>query len=273
MTEIPWAMGCCESGGESIYYEVSGPPDGDVLVLGHGAGGNRMVWFQQVPFFARRYRVVTWDQRGFGGSTNVNDAATPRNAGTDLLRVLDAVGAERAHVVGQSMGGWAAMAATLAAPDRIRSLVCADTLAGIHVREWLARMGPPRRPRPVVGWHPALSDAFAEQQPERAFLYQQVGRAGLGADEQTPPSAMAGLGEMMFSDEQLAGIGCPVLFVVGADDDIFPPDWIREAAGCVPGAEVAVIDNAGHSPYFERPDRWNAVVADFLDRAVQNSGA
>jgi len=265
-TDIPWSLGCCDSEGESIYYEVSGPPDADVLLLGHGAGGNRTVWFQQVAHFARGYHVVTWDQRGFGASTNRHGDATPRAAAADLIRVLDAVGAERAHVVGQSMGGWAAMGATLAAPDRVRSLVCADTLAGIQVREWLERVGLPRHPQPVVGEHPALSTAFAARYPERAFLYQQLGRIGLGAGEQTPSSAVAGLGDVLFTDDQLARITCPVLFVVGADDDIFPPEWIRAAAARVPGAQVAVVDGAGHSPYFEQPERWNAVVGDFLPR-------
>lgn len=262
--DIPWTMGSCDSGGETIYYEVSGPPDGDVLVLGHGAGGNRTVWFQQVPHFARRYRVVAWDQRGFGASTNRRDGATPQNAAGDLLRVLDAVGAERAHLVGQSMGGWAAMGATLAAPERVRSLVCADSLAGIRVHEWLARSGPPRRPEPVVGYHPAIGEEFAGRHPDRAFLYQQLSRVGLGAGEQTPSSAMAGLAECVFTDDEVAAVRCPVLFVVGSDDDIFPPAWIEEAAHCVPAARVAVVDGAGHSPYFEQPRRWNAVVDEFL---------
>ncbi|HET7408125.1 MAG TPA: alpha/beta fold hydrolase [Mycobacteriales bacterium] len=266
-SDIPWSIGSCDSDGESIYYEVSGPPDADVLVLGHGAGGNRTVWFQQVPHFARTYRVVTWDQRGFGASTNRNDDANPRSAARDLVRILDAVGAPRAHVVGQSMGGWAAMGATLAAPERVRSLVIADSLAGISVREWLERVGLPRRPQPVVGYHPALSDRFAEQHPDRAFLYQQIGRSGLAADEQPPASATLGLSEVLFTDEQVAAIGCPVLFVVGADDDIFPPDWIERTSAKVPGARVEVIADAGHSPYFEQPERWNAVVGDFLQRA------
>lgn len=263
-TDIPWSIGSCGSDGETIYYEVSGPPDSDVLVLGHGAGGNRTVWFQQVPHFARTYRVVTWDQRGFGASTNHNDDANPKSAARDLVRVLDAVGAERAHVVGQSMGGWAAMGATLAAPERVRSLVISDSLAGISVREWLERVGLPRRPQPVVGYHPALPDRFAERHPDRAFLYQQLGRVGLAAGEQPPPSATLGLSEVLFSDEQAAAVTCPVLFVVGAEDDIFPPEWIERAAAKIRGARVEVIPEAGHSPYFEQPDRWNTVVGDFL---------
>jgi 2-succinyl-6-hydroxy-2,4-cyclohexadiene-1-carboxylate synthase len=55
-----------------------------------------------------------------------------------------------------------------------------------------------------------------------------------------------------------------VLCIVGADDAIFTPDWMRQAAALLPTAEVEVIDRAGHSPYFEQPEAWNGVLDAFL---------
>ena len=66
------------------------------------------------------------------------------------------------------------------------------------------------------------------------------------------------------SDAELATLEVPVLFIVGQDDPVFPPSIVRRAAARIPGAEVVEIANAGHSPYFERPDAWNAIVEEFL---------
>ena len=258
------ANGCLSLDGDEVYFETVGPADAPVVVLGHGAGGNHAIWFQQVPVFAPDYRVVTWDQRGFGLSTNRNGLANPRTATSDLLAILDHLEVERAHVVGQSLGGWAVMGLAVAHPDRVRSAVFADTLGGIPVEGWWnARTTVPR-----VGPfnHPALSNDFCERNPERAHLYLEIG--GLRRDPHSDPTQLIRtLGDVTFDDTQLAGLEMPALFIVGADDEIFPPDWIFSAASRVAGARVETIDGAGHSPYFEQPDRWNSLVTDFWRRS------
>jgi pimeloyl-ACP methyl ester carboxylesterase len=101
--------------GEDIWFETagSGPP----LVLAHGLGGNGIVWFQQVPYFAGHYRVIIWDQRGFGRSSNHTGRAGPRTSIADQLALLDHLGVETAHLVGQSLGGWVVLGA--AVTDRL----------------------------------------------------------------------------------------------------------------------------------------------------------
>jgi pimeloyl-ACP methyl ester carboxylesterase len=232
-----------------------------VVVLGHGAGGNHAIWFQQVAVFEREHRVVTWDQRGFGNSTNRNGLANPRTATNDLVAILDHLEVERAHIVGQSMGGWAAMGLALAHPDRVRSLVLADTIAGIAIEGWFkAAAAIPAR----VGTfnHPALSNEFCIRLPERAHLYLQIG--GLRRDPFADQTLLLrSLAEVAYTDEQLAALRVPTLFIVGTHDEIFPPELIAAAAARVPGAAVELIEGAGHSPYFEQPGVWNALVQDF----------
>jgi 3-oxoadipate enol-lactonase len=245
--------------GDEIYFEATGAPDAPVVVLGHGAGGNHAIWFQQVPAFATEYRVVTWDQRGFGLSTNRHGLANPRTASNDLLAILDHLGVERAHVVGQSLGGWAAMGLALAHADRVRTLVLADTLGGIPVEGWWnARTTTPRE-GPFN--HPALSNEFCIRNPVRGHLYLEIG--GLRRDPNADPTALIRtLGEVTFDDTELATLAMPVLFIVGSDDEIFPPAWIADAASRVPGARVETVAGAGHSPYFEQPDAWNSLVTE-----------
>lgn len=259
--------GFVEHEGERLYYESYG--DGPALVLTHGLGGSHAVWFQQVLAFATGFRVVTWDQRGFGRSTDSTGAPGPASAARDLAALLDALGIARAHHVGQSMGGFTALHFALAQPDRVASLVLADTSGGLATDEIRAAFhayvrGAAAQP-PVEAWpaarHPALGDALGRHDPARAFLYDQL--ASLCAP---PPAAIPmELLRTEHAPEALAALSLPLCFVVGAEDPIFPPAALRSAAARLPGARVVEIPGTGHSPYFEAPEAWNAAVLAFLD--------
>ncbi|HUP23324.1 MAG TPA: alpha/beta fold hydrolase [Thermoanaerobaculia bacterium] len=258
--------GFVESAGERIYWESTG--DGEALVLAHGLGGNHAIWFQQVPELAARFRVITWDSRGFGRSTRTTGELGFAASARDLLAVLDHLEVERAHVVGQSMGGWIALRFALDHPERTRSLVLADSPGGISSPELLAifdRLAAEgRTPQAMAGVpidrHPALDDDLGRRDPVRAFLYRAIGSVA--------PNAPAEMGALMrnttVADTELRRLAMPVLFLVGTEDAIFPPGLIRAAAARVPGARVVEIPGAGHSPYFEMPEAWNRVVATFL---------
>ena len=256
--------GCLLRDGDDVYFEAVGDPEAPVVVLGHGAGGNHAIWYQQVPVFARDYYVIAWDQRGFGLSTNRNGLANPRTATADLLAILDDLGVARAHVVGQSLGGWAALGFAVGHADRVRSLVLADTIGGIAIPEWWKAAVQAQRDGPFN--HPALSDRFCRDNPERSHLYLQIG--GLKRDPSPDQLAvLRGLRDVTYGDDDLAAHAIPTLFIVGSEDEIFSPATIAEAAARVPGAGVEQIEGAGHSPYFERPEAWNALVLDFWKRS------
>ncbi len=268
---IPRSTGFVQSDGEEIYHEVSG--EGECIVFCHGAGGNHASWYQQVPAFARGYRLITWDQRGFGRSTNRADRAGPRAAVKDLVTLLNHVGVERAHLVGQSMGGWAILGFALEHPERVRSLVFANTVAGIQLPDPPSEETRKARERvaavlldpnaPIGVEHPCLAPGFAEQEPARTFLYNQISSLA-------PPTPMSAILEMMetsHTGESLQNLSVPALFVVGSLDALFPARDIRKAASFLPGARVAEIPGSGHSPYFEDPERWNQAVLDFLQDA------
>ena len=93
---------------ESIYYESYGT--GETVILCHGLGGNHAIWYQQVPVLACLFNVITWDQRGFGRSTNRAKQSGPAAAVIDLKSLIDHLKVEQAHIIGQSMGGMGAEA-------------------------------------------------------------------------------------------------------------------------------------------------------------------
>jgi pimeloyl-ACP methyl ester carboxylesterase len=222
-----------------------------------------------VAVFARDHRVITWDQRGFGRTTNLAKEPTPANAVADLARLLDHLGIARAHLVGQSMGGWAALGMALVHSDRVRSLVLADTIGGIWtplaVREFEAMLrarGPAAALEELpLGRHPAIDESLLARDPALAFLYQE-----LQSLNEPPPLPAVALHLRATSHEPtaLARLSIPVLFVMGDRDPIFPPAAIREAAAQIPGARLVEIPGTGHSPYFEKAREWNSAVLGFL---------
>jgi pimeloyl-ACP methyl ester carboxylesterase len=262
--DLTLQSGFVEHDGEQIYFESVGA--GDPVVLSHGSGGNHAVWYQQVLALGQNYRVVTWDQRGFGRSTNVKGQADPAHAVQDLEALLAHLGIARAHLVGQSAGGWAVMGFALKHPERVRSLVLADTIAGAFTPEAvraaesaLRRPGPDQLP---ITQHPGLSDALGARDPAKAFLYRQIGGP-------SPPGMREKLYQTSYALDDIRRIRLPVLLIVGADDQTFPPAAIHSVAAEIRGATVVVLPDAGHSPYFETPDAWNEVVAKFLGSVTE----
>jgi 3-oxoadipate enol-lactonase len=266
LSHVRRTTGFVASGPEQIYYESFG--SGTPLVLCHGYGGSHAIWFQQVPAFAAGRQVVTWDHRGFGRSTNSARESGPEVAVDDLLALLDHLGLERVDLVGQSMGGWTVLGFALAHPSRVRTLTLADTIGGLYTDEIQRRFAdyvgraasaPPPESLPI-GQHPALGSRIRALDPARALLYGQIG----SMTEPPPVEIPALLRSTRRDPAGLAASGIPLLFIVGDEDPIFPPDVIRMAAGLVPGARVVEIPGSGHSPYFEDPEAWNRVLAGFI---------
>lgn len=246
--------------GASLHYESVG--QGPPLVLVHGSGGNTLSWWQQVPRLSRRYRVIAYDQRGFGRSRCADDARHPRHFPADLAAVLDAAEAPRAALVCQSLGGWTGLPFALAHPERVAALVLSGTPGGLltpGIQRDLAQVPGRAAGRSVGGM--ALGTAFAQREPEKFFLYEQI--AALN-----PPDTVAvyarGLLETRVAPEQLEGFGTPTLLVVGSEDAFFSVDGLGEVANTIPGARLRVVPESGHSPYFEVPGVFNDLLESFL---------
>jgi pimeloyl-ACP methyl ester carboxylesterase len=262
-----WRTGTVASGGETIYYEVIGDAGAPTVLLTHGAGGSHAIWFQQVPALAAAgYRVVTWDCRGFGKSSFDSGVHGCDAAVADMTAVLAEVGAARAHLVGQSMGGWWVTAFTLAHPERVATLTLSNTIGGLWTDELFAHFGTLGRPAEetevTIGAHPAISPAFAARDPERAFLYQELNTF------HAPPMAaiMTALVGARFEHTALNALAVPMLVISSRDDQLFPPRLVAESARELEHASYFEVRDAGHSTYFERPDEYNAALLDFLGK-------
>jgi pimeloyl-ACP methyl ester carboxylesterase len=250
----------------TLYYELhsTAPADAPALVLAHGAGGNTLIWWQQIPFFARTHRVLVFDHRGFGRSTCAPGHFHAREFADDLRSILDHARIERAALVCQSMGGWTCLRSALSFPQRVAALVLSGTPGGVFtpkVLEAFRSVGRVAETEGITG-RPALAPDFPKREPERAFLYDRIS----GLNGGLPPAALATLAQARIAPAELADYRVPTLMISGEHDQLFPPEALKEAAAQIPGCRVHDFAGAGHSPYFEDAPRFNRIVADFLQK-------
>lgn len=253
-------MAWAEINGIRMYYESHG--EGEAIVFAHGAGGNHLSWFQQVPHFRGRFRCITFDHRGFGQSADVPNGPGMNVFSEDLLALLDHLGIAKATLVAQSMGGWTAIGLAVAHPERVRALVMADT-TGTMTEPELDRMRDEFRnsqPQPFTLVGRAYNPALAKTNPAMAFLYDSV----MALNPPRPQPSGARDPKYVATVEKLSAMGVPTLFIVGENDAIIPPAIIRHAVTLVPGAKYAEVPVSGHSVYFEEAAQFNRIVDDFL---------
>lgn len=248
----------------SIYYEVSGPTDGPVVVFAHGAGGNRLSWWQQVPHFAQRHRVITFDHRTFGRSRCLPGGFSTTHFAGDLRAILDAEEVSQAALVCQSMGGWTGLPLTLQSPERVSCLVLCDTPGGLYTEQIgraLAATGERIRDAGIDA-NTALAPDFPARRPEMAHLYAQIS----GLNTEVEPTALSTLyaEEARIAPEALASFRTPTLVLAGEYDLLFPAAMMAHVASLIPGATLLDFPGCGHSTYFEDPETFNTRVGAFV---------
>lgn len=248
--------------GVHLYYEVHGPALGEapVLVLAHGAGGNHMSWWQQVPFFQDRYSCITFDHRGWGQSVDKSGEGALRFA-DDLLGLLDMLGVDEFALAAQSMGGWTSLRVALEAPERVTHLVMSDTHGGVRgpeIPSWNA--GPP--PDRASGYHPAAGETMRHEQPTLNFLYWQI--TSLNPESVAEARKLLRDDRVQLSTADLRKLKVATLFIAGEEDIVIPPAVVGAAASLVEGSRFVTFPKSGHSVHFERAPMWNRLVDDFL---------
>jgi pimeloyl-ACP methyl ester carboxylesterase len=258
-----------------LYYEEHG--SGTPLLFVHEFAGDHRSWLPQVHHFARRYRVLVYAARGYPPSDVPTDPAQygQYRAVDDAISVLDAAGAERAHVVGNSMGGFTAIHLGLRHPDRITSVVASGCGYGAHpdlqerfraeseaiavafetegsqgMSTWYG-VGPARvqyQAKDPLG-HAEHVRVLAEHDPVGAALTMR-------AVQKERPSLYA-------LHDELAAMDTPVLIIAGGEDDgALETDLMLKRT--IPRAGLAVLPRSGHVTNLEEPALYNQLVEDFL---------
>lgn len=247
--------------GVELAYECRG--DGETFVLVHGWTGSGRGWSGVIDRLAERRRVVVFDHRGHGRSTNTGDPATYTLAqlADDFAALADAIGLDSFHLLGHSMGGSVAMRYAVAHPARLRSLVLMDTGAA-------SAPGSAELMQPLVDIVEAGGTAaYYEAAKSYVGLPGAAGDAARAAFkwdiEHVDPVAFVALahelcrfGSML---DQLRRLAVPTTVIVG-EHDTHLRGAADDLAGAIAGAALEVIPAAAHLPHTENTEAWLAAV-------------
>jgi pimeloyl-ACP methyl ester carboxylesterase len=269
---------------DGVGIQVDEAGSGPTLLLVHGFGGAKEDFADHVDALAATHHVVTFDHRGHGESDSPpdpSDYSLDRMA-ADTLAVADAVGADRFRLLGHSMGGMVARRVVLGVPERVEALVLMDTSPGPvpGIDGEILEMGAVIAMNEGMGELKRIMDEFL---PLGTAAYQRTLIERPGYQEfndkkwftlsATMWATMArALRDQPDELPELAAVRCPTLVIVGEQDEPFLR-VSQETADTIPGAEIAVIEHAGHSPQFENPDAWYGALSGFLGRLQRTSDA
>lgn len=245
------------------------------VLLVHGYTGSILDWADVQPTLAERRRVVSYTQRGHGESTNTGEPAsyTFDELVADLAAVIDALDLAPLHLLGHSMGGIVVLRYALEHPEKLRSLVLMDTFAepaGALPQDMIDALVAKARIEGMGAvldvMRPFMEGMMGEQPPERrAVLAARMERKIPNMDPEafgsfarelnTYPSVLSRLGELTMSVTVLVG---------ERDTNLVQPAHVMAEA--IPGGQLVVFPDAGHSPQEDDPVAWVAAVEKHLER-------
>ena len=268
---------CTTVDGIHLHYELTG--EGDPVLFIHEFGGDHRSWEPQIRYFSRRYHCITYAARGYPPSDVPEDVSSysQERAVDDAVAVLDAVGAEHAHVVGLSMGGFAALHLGLRYPERATSLVIAGVGYGAEKQyeEFFRNVSN------------EVADNFEKQGAEQyASVYARAASripflvkdprgweefARMLAEHSAIGSAntMRGVQAQRPSLYDLEGalrdMRVPSLILTGDEDDhcLAPCVFLKRT---LPASGLVVLPKSGHTINLEEPAQFNGLLSEFFSR-------
>lgn len=250
------------------YLDTGGT--GVPVVLIHGLAGDHTAWLAQVEALRGRHRVVAFDNRGAGASTQVDEPVSTADLAGDTLALMDHCGIARAHVVGRSMGGAVAQHMALAAPGRVLSLVLCASFARLDPlgRRVLLNM------REALEWRGSWADharhsvqnfvsaGFFNAHPERVAAIEKL----LGGETRLPAcySRQNEACQQHDTVDRLKDIRQPTLVMAGDSDPICSLTATRWLSDGIPGARTEIFEDASHFFLMEQPGRFMRLLQDWL---------
>ncbi|MDB5649718.1 MAG: alpha/beta hydrolase [Hyphomicrobiales bacterium] len=250
-----------------LYYRDFGG-DGVPVVLMHPATGSALMWGYQVPALVKAgYRVIAYSRRGYYGSDPA-DKANGGHPSIDLLHLMDKLGIGKFAMVATAAGCTIALDFAMDHSGRLAGMVVSSGSYGNIAEPDYKRVN-----------DAVITKGFNEMPPEfrelgpsyRAANFEGV-KLWLELEHQALSGNRAGpTNANKFTWANFARIKAPTLFIAGAADLYAPPPMMRLVASHVPGAEMIVVPDSGHSVYWEQPDAFNQIAIDFLARVTDRN--
>ena len=247
--------------GVDLYYEDTGGPGTPVVFL-HAATGTCDGRVHQLPAFTSAgYRCIAYDRRTWGRSRPTAPEHQPGSAGDDLHALVESLSLEPVHLVATAAGGITALDYALTHPQRVRSLVAANTIGGVQDQSYLEvqnRLRPPEIQDLPVELR-ELGPSYRGTNPEGTRRWLEIEQASRpGGAVPTQPLRQP------ITYARLRSMAVPTLVLSGEADLLSPPALMRMLAAGIPTARLVSLPEAGHAGFWERPQVWNGLVLEFI---------
>ncbi len=249
----------------SVFYRLEGEEGAPVLMFANSLGTDMDLWDEQVPEFAATLRVLRYDMRGHGRSPEVPGEYTVAELAADALRVLDALGIERVHFCGLSLGGMVGQYLGAHHPDRLASLTLCATACRIGTREvWDERIALVlgRDTTAVVdlvipNW---FTERFRQAEPRRVEAIREM---LLNARPLGYAGCCAAVRDADLCGD-LARIAVPTFCIAGRHDPVTPPERLEEIRERVRDPRGLAVLEAAHLVNVEARAAFNDALGRFL---------
>lgn len=256
------------SGDAVLSAQIDGDAGKQWLLLSNSLAADLTMWDDQIGWLTRTHRVLRYDTRGHGQSTAPKGPYSFDMLVGDMVALLDHLGADRADVMGLSLGGMTALGLGLANPARVRRMVVCDARADApppFVQSWDDRIAAIRAggmatiaDGTLARWFTPAADAAVPERARAMILNTSpTGYEGCA-------NALKGLDYL----RHLGGMAAPVLYVVGAEDMGAPPAAMRAMADATPGSHYAEVAGTAHVPNMENPAAFAQAVGGWLEGAA-----
>jgi 3-oxoadipate enol-lactonase len=255
--------------GISINYTLDGPVGASVVTLSHSLATTLAMWEPQLAALTARYRVLNYDTRGHGGTDAPRGAYTLDQLADDAKALLGALGIQRTHWVGLSMGGMIGQTLALKAPQLFTSLVLCDTSS---------RIPPEAKPLWDERIHTAETkgmDPLVEGTLSRWFTAPFKEKGGpvvetvRGMIRSTPVAGYIGccqaISGLNFTD-RISAIRVPTMIIVGEDDQGTPVAASKVMNEQIKGSELVILKSAAHLSNMEQPEAFTRALTGFLGK-------
>jgi len=256
--------------GVRIWYNDTGG-NGVPVVFLHAVTGSTRNWEYQIPaFVGAGFRFIAYDRRGWGRSVIDPSGKQPGTGADDLQALMDHLRIDRFHLVGTAGGAFVALDYALSYPQRLRTLVIANSIGGVQDEDFLD-LGRRIRPSPQFEALPPdvreLGPSYRAANPEGTKRWKELEHMSRPQGPPAPgpapgPAAQTMRNRLTFS--LLEKINVPTLLLTGDADLFAPPPVLKLFADRIKNSQSLVVPEAGHSTYWEKPDIFNRAVLGFI---------
>ena len=257
-----------KANGIEISYDDLGAGLLPVIFI-HGFPFNKSAWQPQIDVLQQQFRVIAYDNRGFGQSEAGEEKLSVTLMANDLIRFMDSLEIDKAVICGLSMGGYIALNAVTRFPDRFSGLVLCDTQCVSDTPEGMKKRYETAESI-EKGGHQKFAEGFvqklfaeetlASNEPLKSTVMKMI----MGTSVPTLVAALDALAQRTETCTELKNVVKPALIICGEEDGITPPAQSETMHKNISGSEYFIIPKAGHLSNLEQPALFNEVLQNFL---------